>query len=579
MRGWLLALLAVAPAHAAPFDDVPTLRAMKDELARSMDKLELAGYGKPYYLSYQMWDFRRAYVTAQLGALVSTTAYPWRTLDIDLRIGDHTFDNGNASGTMFDERSASRSITLPLDDDYDAVRRELWLATDRNYKHAVETLERKRAVAKAETKADADPGAFSEEPPSHVVDNRAMPAIDRARLEALAKKLSGVFRANHDIHTATASFSAFEGKHYFVSSEGSASMQSGAMLKLEVSCSAQADDGMPVHDGRVWIVESLDQLPPEAALVAEVDKLSREVSALRTAPVVDDYAGPVLFTGVASGQVVQALLAENFAGTPAPKSERPGGRAFGESELVGKVGERILPAGVSIVDDPTTTRVGKAVVVGGAHFDEEGMPVQKVSLVENGVFKRFLMSRIPRKGFAHTNGHAASSPYAPVRAHPANLIMTSSAGVSDAEIRRRAIAATAADNHNYVLVIERLDTGSHGGDDFDPMMFMMGGGGNESMPPPAVLRRVYRDGHEELVRGARFGAVPLRSLKDVLAVGATPVVYSYLASGLPARFAMFSGGEGGYYVSIAAPALLFRDLDIKKPTGAQPTAPIAPRPQ
>jgi hypothetical protein len=408
-----------------------------------------------------------------------------------------------------------------------------------------------------------------------------MPAIDRARLEALAKKLSGVFRANRDIHTGTAAFSVLEGKQYFVSSEGSASMQSGAVLRLEVSCSAQADDGMPIRDGREWIVESLDQLPPEAALVAEVDKLSREVSALRTAPVVDDYAGPVLFTGVAPGQVLRALVAESFAGTPAPRSERPGGPAFGESELVGKVGERIFPAGVSIVDDPTVTRIGKAIVVGGGHFDEEGMPVQKVSLVENGVFKRFVMSRIPRKGFEHTNGHAASGPFSPVRAHPANLIMSSTAGVSDAEIRRRAIAAAAADNHHYVLVVERLETGHHAGDDFfDPMAFMMGGvGGDDGLPPPAVIRRVYRDGHEELVRGARFGAVPLRSLKAMVAVGATPVVYSYLGSGMPSRYAMFSAGDGGYYVSIVAPSLLFRDLDIKKPTGSHPSAPIAPRPQ
>jgi TldD protein len=566
VRRWICVLLAIAPAHAAPFEEIPTLRAMNDELARSIDKLELPGYGKPYYLAYQMWDVRRTSVSAQLGALVSTGTYPRRSLDIDLRIGDHKFDNGNVA-----EQNRSRSLTLPYDDDYDAVRRELWLATDRVYKHALETLERKRAVAKAETKADSDAGAFSQEAPSHIIDNRPLPAIDRTRLEALAKKLSGVFRANHDIQSGSASIIAFEGKHYFVSSEGSASMQSEAVVKIEVSCSAQADDGMPIHDGRVWIVETMDQLPPEATLVAEVEKLSREVSALRTAPIVDDYAGPVLFTNVAAGQVVRVLLSEDFSGTPAPKSDRPGHQASGESELVGKIGERILPAGVSVIDDPTVKRVGKAVLVGGSRFDDEGMPAQKVSLVENGVFKRFLMSRIPRKGFEHSNGHAASSAFGGLRAHPANLIVSSTAGVSDAEIRRRALAAAATENHGYVLVVERLDTSIAADDDFETMN--MDGGG---LTKPAVLRRVYRDGREELVRGARFGAVPMRSLKDLLAVGATPVVYSYVGSGFPSR-SLFDSGSG-YYVSIVAPPLLFRDLDIKKPTGAQPTAPIAPRP-
>jgi hypothetical protein len=197
------------------------------------------------------------------------------------------------------------------------------------------------------------------------------------------------------------------------------------------------------------------------------------------------------------------------------------------------------------------------------------VPAQKVSLVENGIFKRFLMSRIPRKGFEHSNGHAASTPNAPVRAHPMNLIMAAAAGVSDAEIRRRAIAAATGDGLPYALVVERL----HIPRPEDPEVAI-----DDGLSAPAVMKRVYRDGREEYVRGGRFGVVPVRSLKDLLAVGASPVVYSYLGSGAPSRFGVVEV-DAGYVVSIAAPPLLFRDLDVKKPTGAQRSAPIAPRPK
>jgi len=567
-----LAILAglVSATGATPFDSV-TLRAMKDELARSIDKLELAGFGKPYYLSYEMWDLRRTNVTASFGALADGRTYPSRTLDIDLRVGDYGFDNSNTS-----DRTYGRSITLPVDDDYDAVRRELWLATDREYKHAVETLERKRAVAKAETRSADQADSFSKEPPAHIVDDQPVAEVALPKLEALAKKLSAVFRNNPDIHDGDVTITAATGKHYFISSEGGASVQPASFVKIVVDCSSQADDGMAIHDSLMVIAASIDQLPAEADLVARVEKLSKEVSALRVAPVTDDYAGPVVFTGIAAGQVIRSLLAEEFAGTPAPKGDRPGMGGIGESSLVGKVGQRLMPVGSSIIDDPTLKVFGKVPLAGAARFDEEGMAAQKVSIVENGIFKRFLMSRTPRKGFEHSNGHASSSPYSPVRAHPMNLIVASTRGVSDAQIRKQAIAAAKQQGMPYVLVVEKLATHRPSMDDFDPSMFS----GDATLPKPTVVKRVYSDGHEELVRGASFGAVPIRSLKDLPAIGSTPTVYSYTGSGALSRFAAFSGdSDSGYFVSIAAPPLLFRDLDVKKPIGPHRTAPIVPRPK
>ena len=45
---------------------------------------------------------------------------------------------------------------------------------------------------------------------------------------------------------------------------------------------------------------------------------------------------------------------------------------------------------------------------------------------------------------------------------------------------------------------------------------------------PSIVKRVYPDGREELVRGAAFAAVPQRALKDLLGIGNAAVPYHYL---------------------------------------------------
>jgi hypothetical protein len=554
-----IAIAARAEATPAPLDDRPPVRALTDELARSLT-LELPGAPKPYFVAYSMWELSRASVTAVFGAITHSSVTPSRTVDIDVRVGDRSFDNTNF-GSSGDR---GRSVTLPADADYDAIRRSLWLATDRQYKSAALALERKRAVVAAEAKDPDDAGAFSIEPVAHVVDERAPIALDQARLEALAKSLSAVLRKNADVFECSVAISAGSGRHYYVSSEGAASVQTLAFVHVEVEVHTQAADGMPLDDSVAFWAPAIDQLPSDAQMLAEVAKLSAELTALRKAPILDDYAGPMIVRGRAAGQVVRTLLAENFAGTPAPKPERAGARSWGDSELVGKIGTRILPLGVSVVDDPVAARVG------AQKFDEEGIPAQKVSLVENGVFKRFLMSRIPRKGFEHSNGHAVATPYASLRAHPANLIVTSTRAVGDAELARRARAFAKEQGLPYYVVADKLAT--HRSDATRTSA-------ETTIQAPVILRRVYMDGHEELVRGASFGAFPVRALRDLLAVGATGTAYTYLGSGLPERVSVSRGDSpGGFVATIVAPALLVRDIEVKKPLGAQRQAPIAPRP-
>jgi hypothetical protein len=561
-----------APDRAALAGGPPppqAVRAMTDELARAIDKLELPGIGKPYYLSYQLWDARSATATASFGALTSSNAAPQRSVDIDLRIGDHALDSSNFADS-FEHR---QGVALDAEDDYDAARHDLWLATDRAYKAAGEALDRKQAVIKEEANNPDEAPSFSNDAPVKLSETAPLALPELPRLEALASKLSAVFRANPDAYRGTVRVRELRGNRYFVSSEGGSAAAAFGEIRVTVSCATQADDGMPLHDSIVFVAPSFDQLPREADMVAQVEALSKQLSALRKAPIVDDYAGPVVFRGTAAGRVVRSLLADDLAGTPAPKGSRPGARTAGESELAGKVGQRILPLGVSVVDDPTLARSAGQPLTGHFAFDEEGIAPRRVSLVEDGVFKRFLMSRTPRKGFEHSTGHGRSSPVSPVRAHPANLIVSASRGVPDRELVRRALAAAKQQGLAYVIAVDRITAPEQG--DLDPGMLSNPG---SVIGKPSIVKRVYPDGREELVRGAAFAAVPLRALKDLLDIGNAGVPYHYLSAGTGGPFDALFEPPTGIAISIVSPSLVFRDLDIKKPRGAQRKPPIAPRP-
>ena len=63
-------------------------------------------------------------------------------------MGDYKFDNTNYIGSGFTYGSNYDVDRLPLEDDFDLLRRYLWLAIDRAYKSAVEAISRKRAALK-----------------------------------------------------------------------------------------------------------------------------------------------------------------------------------------------------------------------------------------------------------------------------------------------------------------------------------------------------------------------------------------------------------------------------------------------
>jgi TldD protein len=568
---------ALDPGNRVRVDDATVEKAMRDELARSTGQLRMGDEPKPYYVAYTVSDLDQAMVSAVLGAVTSQTDFRARMLRTDLRVGDPTFDNGNFEG------GGGHVESLPIEDDYATLRRELWLRTDEAYKSAVETLARKRSTESGQAKGEGDDavGDFSIEPATRLVQSSAartsaseLPAQADSLRDTVAH-LSALLRDYPAIQGSRVVGTFAVGRRRMLSSEGTWIDDARRLVRVDVSADTQADDGMKLRSFVPFTALTPAGLPPWADLEKAVRAMAAELTAMRAAPVAQNGSSAVLFEGLAAGQIVKHLLAEQLVGTPPPKTASAGSDEHGQSsELANKLGLKVAASSISVVDDPLQeVGPGKVPLVGAYRADDEGVPAQRVSLIERGILKSLLMSRTPRKEITHSNGHARAPRFAPPHVHIANLFLTSQAPGQPRKAllaeMEKAARREAGGLATYVVRLLDDSTVSNGDDDMMGM-FSFGMGGRGGPPPvrPLVVYRV-KNGKEELVRGLTLEGLLPRSLKEITAVGREPVVYSYIDSG---------GGGTGIASSIVTPPLLFADVDIRRQSGKNRKPPLYPRP-
>src|SRR5258707_3097552 len=94
-RCYCLIAIALAFAPALLAEDDVALRAMKDELTRSVKQLQLQAMDKPYFIAYRMDEINETTVSAKLGSLTHTQPGRRRVIGVELRVGDYTLDNSN----------------------------------------------------------------------------------------------------------------------------------------------------------------------------------------------------------------------------------------------------------------------------------------------------------------------------------------------------------------------------------------------------------------------------------------------------------------------------------------------------
>ncbi|MFN7973554.1 MAG: metallopeptidase TldD-related protein [Acidobacteriota bacterium] len=559
-RAVVLGLLSVAaasalPARAVQGDSDPILDGLATELDRNMNGLSLASLGKPYFLSYWVRDQREVTVQATLGSLTHSGDVRARQARVDLRVGDPTLDN---SGFFGKERlfTAPPLVELPIDDDPLAIRRVLWFQTDRLYKAAAQTLESKKAYL-AQKMGELRSPDFSLEPARVRLDPPAPEAtIPVTEWESRVRDISAIMRRYPLIQESDVIYFRRDRTERLVTSEGTRVRTADTSYGLEVSVEARAADGLSVTDFEVIYGDALDKGLPQ--FTEAVERMCKRVSDRTHVPIADEYLGPVLLEDQAACEYIGQVFAPAVAGdkTPIYEDERYNARYQGPL-LANRLNRRVLPVFLSAVDDPAAVQVAGTKLQGHFEVDQEGVPPQKVTLVDKGILKGLLMTRAPHEKIAHSNGHARAESGLP-GARTSNLIIGNADPKSRKELREQLLDLVKSQELPYGIVIKKLN---------DELLESRSGSGG-SVTAPVDVVRLYPDGREEEVRGFYWGDVSIRMLRDILAAGDKPYVYNY-----------YQSGRGGTVLtSIASPALLLDEVELKATDRSQDKPPILESP-
>jgi hypothetical protein len=253
------------------------------------------------------------------------------------------------------------------------------------------------------------------------------------------------------------------------------------------------------------------------------------------------------------------------------------------SEWTGRIGTRVLPAGVTLRDDPTAAQFAGQALLGSYDVDAEGVKAQAVTIIEDGQLKGLLMSRRPGADFSGSNGHGRSAFLDDPRPALSNLFVEAKDGQSPAELRKKFLALCKEDGREWCVVVKQMDNPAIGGQgDFSEIFASMAGGGGGDRAPLLAYKVYVADGREELMRGGRLAGVNLRALRKITAMGNDAAVYPYfqnVASGFGgSSLSAFGTAQGGLPSAIIAPSLLLDDVEMRGARGEPRRPPLVPAP-
>ena len=565
MRAKLSVLLLIALFLPVILSGSDLFRALEDELDRNISNLRIEKQYKPYYISYRVEDWEYMKVEASFGGLVYSNHRKNRDLYVDVRIGNYDFDNSN----FVFQPSRSRIITtettsLPLTDDYDALRNEIWLVTDGTYKRALEQLSRKKATIQNQQIKERTTD-FSKVPHCEIMEPEVHLSANLSHWEQKVVELSELFRTYPKIQESSVSFYTRVNNQSFIDTEKSRSREAKLLTYVEISAKTQSNDGDPIEGFRGFYCHTPEELPDVSVMKAAIEAMAETLSMQVTMEKAEDYSGPVLFVGQAAAEFIFQLLGKGVSDPRSPLLEnemlsRGAGKDMGM--LTRRIGRRVLPDFLLAYDNPALTEWDGNPLSGHFLVDDQGVCAERVDLVTGeGKLSSVLMSRAPTNKVADSNGHGRfrSERYlGRVGGMVGNLIVQPKEGEGSVDLMTAFLDICRDYEIPYGIFVTNLSPARPRTIRERYMRYFtaMSGGGADTPMLSSVVTAYKVDVEKEtveLIRGLDFSAVTTRALRDIIAVGDEDFVYNFI----------YYDDQGNTYpMSTVTPSILVEEMEL-----------------
>ncbi len=496
------------------------MRAVEDEMKRAMKDLKFNSFDKPYFLEYVVEDVNQLTIQATFGAIKQSRKIRNRILYTQVRVGDYELDN-------IGQFAFRLPFPMPVDDNYDALRRSVWFVTDRAYKQAINMFEVVKASKRNRTQDDDEKApSFSKETPIVQLQKPETLEIDKEKWEKQVREWSSIFRTFPQFRESNFNFYIRHVNRYLINSEGARILKPSLLITIDVHAKSVTSDNTVVEPYLHKFATTFDEMPSNETITNDLKDFAKKLEKHKKAkPFKDTYIGPALFTEGASVQLFLQLLSPNLKG----------------GDFTDRIGRKVLPSFLSVIDDPTLAKFGDHKLAGGYEIDDEGVKAKTLTLIENGALKTLLMTRSPNKYIKNSNGRARGSGPRGSNANISNLIVKSKEGKSFAELKKQLIEECKKQGLSYGVIFRENDATF----------------GSFTGSSPVMVYKVYvEDGREELYRDAGIFDLSVRELRNILAAGNDPYPFnlligsSYNGSGTPA--------------SVVAPSVLLEEIYLKR---------------
>ncbi len=541
----------VSIAQESKRSDLVVLQAMQDELNRSQQELKLESYESPYFISYQIKDNEFYSIKGKYGAIASSDNNRVRRLYVDVRVGDYDFDN-SIKGISGGRVPFHDAYEVPVDNDPDAIRATLWQVTDYAYKEALTQYFNKKANNVQEIK-DINSKSFTKEASHTYFGPEIELAFNAPEWEDKIRDISSVYKNYKELTNADIVITAQQETVYFVNTEGTKYIRDELLYSIDAQVVARAEDGKEITNYRNLYYVSPEDIPSVEEIKSVVKEMIEETLEMRNAEVLSPVSVPALLEPEAAGVVFHEAVGHRLEGERQIDDDE--GQTFKE-----KVGQKVIPAFLSIIDDPSKKSLNGTHLMGYYPFDDQGVPGERVVLIENGVLKNFLLSRTPVNGFERSNGHGrASYGRAPI-ARMSNTIIESKTEYTQEKLKELLIEEVKRQNKPFGLLIKSMKGGETNTSSYNFQAYRA---------TPVVIYKVDpKTGKETPVRDIEIVGTPLVSINKIIATGNDYSVFNG-----------FCGAESGYIpVSTVAPSILVSEIEFQRKSSKKEKLPLLPPP-
>lgn len=536
------------------------MRAMEAELRRTMKGMRLKGHARPFFVSYLTHVDDGLDVWGRYGSIFEATRIRNTDLYVDVRVGTYRLDqtvDGSLQAQM-EDRESYNWLSGPDDLDPEALRYSFWRLTQLKYGEALRDYYDKRKIL-IDERLRGDVPSFSREQPFVLSEPLRRRGFDREQYEQFVARASRRFRRHRHVDDPYVQLRSMLHTRLLVSSEGTRVITQDQFHEVVVTGWTLSPDGVRLRSMKCFYGRSDKDLPTLATVEGAVDEVADDLIQQAKARPMEPYAGPALLSGVPAGIVFHEAIGHRLEG------ERLISRNEGHT-FAHKVGRRVLPRGVDLIDDPTLQRFAGMPLYGHYRVDDEGVPAAPAVLVEDGILKGFLTSRTCVPGQRSSNGHGRHERYQDPMARMANLIVKSRDPHTWEELEAMLLAEVRRRDLPFGIIVKNASSGetATSADSYEFQAFK----GN----PTEVYTVDARTGRHTRVRDVSFIGTPLAAVQRILAFGGDYEVdnsYCFAESGMVP-------------VGTVAPAMLVAELELQRSGGGQfraPTLPMPPMPK